>query len=80
MAEEGTIYIKDRMWILASKSTGGNYRGSTNHDKVWHLIDEELPWRNTMEEAQTDLDAFAIKHGLQALTEEEVRTERRRLG
>jgi len=42
-----------------------HYRATTNNETVYNEVVKSLPWRDTREEAQADLDAVAQKHGWQ---------------
>lgn len=64
------IYQKNGCWVLVKKSTGGYFRASTNNEEVYWLIVRELPWRRVRDEAQADLDKFAVTHDLEVVDEE----------
>lgn len=60
-----TIYQRGSgCWVRVQKATGGYFRAATNDERIYWLIEEELDYRATSDEAQSDLDSFATCHGL----------------
>lgn len=74
MLRRGRIYKKGNYWIRVRKaSESGGFIAATNNFDVHNLIHQELNYRNTSEEAQEDLDNFAIHHNLEEVTEQDKR-------
>ena len=51
-------------WIVVRKFTTGHFRAMTNNEEFHKLIEKELDWCKTEDEAQSDLDRFAARHNL----------------
>lgn len=59
-----------RVFNGAYQNENKSWKASTNSHEFRAEIDA-LPWRNSFEEAQKDLDNFAKEHGLIQITVEE---------
>jgi len=60
-------YIDQRGWQyrvmegLGDNTYKARYHKPENHTDGWHCV-RTLPWRDNIEDAQRDLDAYAKKH------------------
>ena len=53
-------------WVRVRRHNDGarGYRASTNDEPTYWLISAKLDFQRTFDEAQNDLDQFAIRHNL----------------
>ncbi len=69
-----TVYVDDRGWRYKVHNYGPKYKALYRKAESlgWHgCRGKEFQWRQSAEEAQADLDAFAARKGLKEVKEEE---------
>jgi len=59
-------YIVDELgYLIGVVHYSVHYRATTNNETVYNEVVKNLPWRDTRQEAQADLDKVAREHNWQ---------------
>jgi len=65
LGSPGDYIVDEHGYLIGVVHYSVHYRATTNNEAVYNEVVIKLPWRNTREEAQADLDKVAQEHGWQ---------------